>query len=66
VDFPHPEGPTMATFFPAGTVKERFRKMGRSGWYANATFSNLMEPPSSCRGLASGASYVPDDISSHT
>ena len=28
MDLPHPEGPTIATFFPAGIVNERLRKIG--------------------------------------
>lgn len=59
VDFPHPEGPTMATFFPAGMVKLRSRKMGREGWYPNVTFSKRIDPPS-CKdnGAAFGSSYT--------
>lgn len=56
VDLPQPEGPTIAIFLPAGTVKERLRKMGRSGWYANETFSKRREPPRNSYGGASGAS----------
>jgi len=56
VDLPHPDGPTMATFFPAGTVKERLVNMGREGWYAKETFSKRMEPPWRCRGGAFGTS----------
>lgn len=28
---PHPLGPTIAVFFPAGIVKLTFRRIGRSG-----------------------------------
>ena len=56
VDLPHPDGPTMATFFPAGTVKERLVKMGRVGWYAKETLSKRMEPPWRWRGGAFGTS----------
>lgn len=58
MDLPHPDGPTMATFLPAGTVKERFRKMGRSGWYPNVTFSKRIEPPLILRGGALGLSWI--------
>lgn len=57
VDLPHPDGPTKATFLPAGMVKDRSRKMGRSGWYAKLTFSKRMEPPVKARGFAPGMSY---------
>lgn len=56
VDFPQPLGPTIATFLPAGMVKETFRKMGRSGWYPKATFSKRISPPVRDSGLALGSS----------
>ncbi len=56
MDFPHPEGPTSATLFPAGMVNEMSRKMGRSGWYPKLTFSKVIAPPWRLTGLASGLS----------
>ena len=56
VDLPHPDGPKMATFFPAGTVKERLLNMGLVGLYAKETFSKRMKPPCRCRGGAFGTS----------
>jgi hypothetical protein len=37
-------------------VNERSRKIGRDGWYPNATFSKDICPPESVRGFASGGS----------
>jgi hypothetical protein len=37
-------------------VNERSRKIGRDGWYPNATFSKEICPPERVRGFASGGS----------
>ena len=47
----------MATFFPAGMVKEISLKMGRFGWYPKLTLSKVMEPPFKTRSLAPTLSY---------
>lgn len=57
VDFPHPEGPTNEVFRPAGIVNEMSLKIGRSGWYPKVTFSNLISPPVTLSGGASGLLY---------
>lgn len=46
VDFPDPEGPTMATHSPARRSKERFWKIGTSGrvGYAKLTLEKLTFP----------------------
>ena len=58
VDFPAPEGPTMATVFPAGTVKLTPLRMVRSGSYENTTFSKRTSPPLTDRSGASGLSFT--------
>lgn len=47
----------MATFLPAGTVKETLRKMGRSGWYPKETFSKRISPPVRLSGFEAGESW---------
>ena len=52
VDFPPPEGPTMATLEPCGMEKERLLKIGTAGrvGYAKETFSKRMVPRASGTG----------------
>ena len=56
--FPQPEGPTIATFFPAGIVNERLRKISLEGWYVKATFSKAISPLEKEICSVSGASCL--------
>ena len=54
--YPDPEGPTMATFVPGDTLKDKLERIFLSP-YAKLTSLNTISPPVTTSGFASGASY---------